>query len=577
MTAFVTLCWVTLLLIFLHSLLLQLSAEWQKWADPGVSALFGLVSLGVLSFAAFWLYYFSRIAGNTFVIFVEIAAMLRLAKNLLSSNGLLQYKQLNVYLLPVTSAALLILFIGLYPFGTDWDSQMASANRWYTNMPMDNWLPKILADQVWEGAIKRPMVGDWLASDRPPLQAGAYLLVKYLSPATAGIYQVMGTWLQCTILVPLIFIAQSAGFSRKAASVSILAISTCAILMINGLFVWPKLLAAAYTTIFFVALFQPSQGALASRNQILLAGLSLSLAMLSHGASLFAVIGIVIAYLLRRRSKGLRPIFIAGGIAVVAYLPWLVYQKVIDPPGDRLIKWHLAGVIPIDSRSLLQTLSDSYSSLTWKMWFAERIEGVERIFSNPLGFPRELLTYAQSIFHGTPDPTPIYVNSFFFFSYASWFFSPVTILLAYTYLAARRIPPPEIMNGLAGALLLSLAAWALLMFSPNSIIIHAGAYFCPIGAILLAMGLLNTCNETVFKTLAWLSIALTVPIFMLDRQILAASAGGVSRIDFEYVLLLPIVFLFHFFACQLTYRHASAIDISSVTVNRSTTAPFIAQ
>jgi len=37
----------------------------------------------------------------------------------------------------------------------------------------------------------------------------------------------------------------------------------------------------------------------------------------------------------------------ALAIVVVFYLPWSAYQKYVDPPGNRLLKIHLAGVIPV--------------------------------------------------------------------------------------------------------------------------------------------------------------------------------------------------------------------------------------
>ena len=39
---------------------------------------------------------------------------------------------------------------------------------------------------------------------------------------------------------------------------------------------------------------------------------------------------------------------------------WSAYQKYDDPPGNRLIKWHLAGVTEIDDRGSLETIVDSY-------------------------------------------------------------------------------------------------------------------------------------------------------------------------------------------------------------------------
>lgn len=50
-------------------------------------------------------------------------------------------------------------------------------------------------------------------------------------------------------------------------------------------------------------------------------------------------------------------------VCVLLYLPWFLYQKLFDPPGDRLLKWHLASVEKVDRRPFLQALTDSYSHL----------------------------------------------------------------------------------------------------------------------------------------------------------------------------------------------------------------------
>src|SRR5207248_1838727 len=41
---------------------------------------------------------------------------------------------------------------------------------------------------------------------------------------------------------------------------------------------------------------------------------------------------------------------------------WAAYQRYADPPGDRLAKWHLAGITAIDGRSVPQAVVDSYRS-----------------------------------------------------------------------------------------------------------------------------------------------------------------------------------------------------------------------
>ena len=59
----------------------------------------------------------------------------------------------------------------------------------------------------------------------------------------------------------------------------------------------------------------------------------------------------------------------------VVLLPWVLYQKVYDPPGNRLLKWHIAGVIDVDSRGFLEALYQSYKN-------TDVIENIKRIHSN---------------------------------------------------------------------------------------------------------------------------------------------------------------------------------------------------
>jgi hypothetical protein len=55
------------------------------------------------------------------------------------------------------------------------------------------------------------------------------------------------------------------------------------------------------------------------------------------------------------------------------YAPWALYQGLIDPPGNRLLKWHLAGVIPVDDRSFFEALHDTYAALSWADYVSGRV------------------------------------------------------------------------------------------------------------------------------------------------------------------------------------------------------------
>ena len=64
---------------------------------------------------------------------------------------------------------------------------------------------------------------------------------------------------------------------------------------------------------------------------------------------------------------------VAAAVFAVLMLPWLAYQRFYEPPGNRLVKWHIGGVIPPDARSVSEALRDSYRELGGtKAWEARR-------------------------------------------------------------------------------------------------------------------------------------------------------------------------------------------------------------
>jgi hypothetical protein len=51
-------------------------------------------------------------------------------------------------------------------------------------------------------------------------------------------------------------------------------------------------------------------------------------------------------------------------IIAVAVIPWTLYQKFYDPPGNRLLKMHLAGVMEPDARGTFEAIKDAYSHVS---------------------------------------------------------------------------------------------------------------------------------------------------------------------------------------------------------------------
>ena len=84
-----------------------------------------------------------------------------------------------------------------------------------------------------------------------------------------------------------------------------------------------------------------------------------ALAMLGHGSSVFGIVPLALIAAWRGLPSW-RWIGVAVAVGVVLMAPWSAYQKCGDPPGNRLIKWQLAGVIEIDDRGAGETIVDSY-------------------------------------------------------------------------------------------------------------------------------------------------------------------------------------------------------------------------
>jgi hypothetical protein len=60
----------------------------------------------------------------------------------------------------------------------------------------------------------------------------------------------------------------------------------------------------------------------------------------------------------------------------------MLFQRYVDPPGDRLLKWQLAGVIVPDSRGFVKTLVMQYQALPFHHLLANKWMNVESLVAN---------------------------------------------------------------------------------------------------------------------------------------------------------------------------------------------------
>lgn len=220
-----------------------------------------------------------------------------------------------------------------------------------------------------DGKSPRQLWGDWLSSDRPPLQTGWLLLTWPVLKACGfdadTISTTGGICFQLLWVLAAWSLARHLGMDARQALAVAAAISFTGVMLIFTIFVWPKLAAAALC-VGAVLLWLNAEPAHARRNYFV-GGLCAALGWLSHGGVAFSLLGLApLPFLFRKDFGPWKTWLFAGvGFALLA-APWMAYQRFYEPPANRLFKMHFAGVDAVDSRGFLETLTDSYEKVGWR-------------------------------------------------------------------------------------------------------------------------------------------------------------------------------------------------------------------
>ena len=500
--------------------LVALSLAMPVRGTPSERVMLGLLVGGCVWFLVFCAYVVSVQAGTI----VALAALvLPLPFALMSRIGHKVSKEdvtgVQRILLPGVLLASFVLWIGLFPFhwqGHGWDEP---AKRWFP-LAMDGWLPLMFGDMLANGHVVSPMAGDWLSSDRPPLQAGLYLMIRELLPESRGLlYQGIATWAQTLVLVPLGCLLTLIS-DRRSRAIALFTLCLSALVLLNTLMVWPKLLSAAFCLIYYMALF-PGRGTPTRWGR---AGVAAALALLSHGGALFFLAGTSLLHLAWYRRRSVSMLLRPGALSALIYLPWIAYQRLIDPPGNRLIKWHFAGKIPVSDEGTMQALTSAYGQLTPSTWLLARLENVKEITAGAFTAHYQSL---QVIFGGDPSARSHFVEESFFHTFhAMWFTSPLLLLPCIALMIwrkRRQRQPDSIHKPLFQALTTATITFlicAILLFQGGSANIHQGSYAA---VVLLQFSILLAtwkAMRPLFYAACAANVTTALSIYALDRTFL---------------------------------------------------------
>jgi hypothetical protein len=229
----------------------------------------------------------------------------------------------------------------------------------------DSIIPLLFAARIATHApLGGYLLGDWLSSDRPPLETGFVLLQwpQWYPSGREGDYQFLGTVLQAAWLPALWVAFRVRGVPAGRTCAAVLATAATGVMYMNTVYVWPKMLAGALALCALAILLSRDPGD-RWRGAGLLAAVLAALSMLAHGGTCFGLLAFIPFVIQSRRTVTALAAAACAAAMAVLYVPWMLYQRFVDPPGDRLLKWMLAGVTTIDSRGFPQTIAEQYRSL----------------------------------------------------------------------------------------------------------------------------------------------------------------------------------------------------------------------
>jgi hypothetical protein len=507
-----------------------------------------LAGAGVAAFADFWAWVASPTFGRLVAVALIVASAILIAA--VAPKALLDDPELHWPLL-------LGLLVALAYTGLAYSQGGLTGAHWLRGavagnatdaisyrfwLAPDNTVPYLFAERLAaHTSLRDPLIGDWLTSDRPPLQTGFVLETYPFLGNRVLASQLLGTALEATWVPAAWILLRSRGFSAARVAVVVLSTALTGAVFFNTVYVWPKMLAAAFALVAFTVLLE--------RGSLVLAVALAALALLCHGGIVFSVLALIpFAWRLRPTRRTLAAM-VAVGAAV--YLPWEAYQHFLDPPGNRLLKWMLAGLTSPDHNSFGHDLVTQYTASPIHSFLLNKLFNVKVLFVGG---------WRWSDFSATPMWQG-FVGDVRTGTVSAPVFAAGPLVLGLLGLASSNVRSALRNSGpLFGFLLLSIAFWVLLMFGggyATSTLLHQGPYAALVMFVALSALATTFLHRYLAGTLllanaAWFLIA-WLPGFGLHP----VQPGIAVRIDWSMVLLAAV----------------SAVAIGVVTYRFTATAP----
>ena len=501
--AFVAL-WLFLVGLWAVVLQLPMCRAVTKQARP----LAGLALIFLCSYASFWLYFLNPLVGYAIsVVTVAIAVVgwlliIRQCNDPIADDIVTPMVLLG--LIGVFSVSMLTLIDGplLLP-------QLARL-RFTAGLSIDNSIPGLFADRLYAGHSPKHLLGGaWLSSDRPPLQTGWVLLSRplcewlsidhdastYMAGVIAQLVWVPATWWTIRWL----------GLPAGTAAFSCVMFATTGFFLQNTVYAWPKLLSGSMAIGAGLLMLDDEDSSAPRAVRWPWAAAFAALATLAHGGAWFSNLALIPFFFARQPLGSLQTTLAAFGIGAGLVLPWMAYQKLYEPPGDRLLKWHLAGQIQPDDRRLAAVVAEAYGKKTLNELIAARSQNLTMQFGGDF---RDLVdSRTERMLPRRADEWKYSLRAVGWWN-LGWLLYPGALYFGFQNSLFRKYI--ERWNRLVLWSVATVVVWLSLMFMPGTATIISGSYALEAMLFILPAALLSSTSVGLLLGISLLSTGMFI-------------------------------------------------------------------
>jgi hypothetical protein len=357
-----------------------------RWMVVPVAGVIG----ALLGYPAVYVYLADVTAGTAYSYLTAALAAAAVARLLARPDDRRLLRDVDVAA-PLILLYLVTLFLVTATFGCTLHPELRELNDacHLSGLTGDNVLPQFFADHILARKPRTP-VWDWQGSARPPLESAVVLMQN---PITGTVwlrdlgYHTVTVLLQVLVVPAVWALLRALGLRGYRLVVVLTSFVFTGFFVYNSVFVWPKMLAASMTLTAFALLFfgRPA------RSMWLLAGLAAGAGMLAHAGVAFTLLPMGVLLLWRRYRPSWAHVGLVAVAGVLLLAPWTAYQKLVDPPGDQLLKWHIAGqwqpAFGTDRRTLGELVEKNYGDLTFGQIVRNKLTNFETLFGSRIDEP----------------------------------------------------------------------------------------------------------------------------------------------------------------------------------------------